>query len=167
MSFRNTNVPWNCNKVSKKVWYYLYQMMFFWKNLSHLYLFSIYRCFPSDNLLDLLIVPLILVYTVYTKVTKTGTVETKKAITIIVTALFSGESAGARTAVAVAGIPICTDHRSNNKHISIPATRNMWVGEGELSAGVFGSTFSKNKSPFVKGGFRGNVNTDSRKKESR
>ena len=26
---------------------------------------------------------------------------------------------------------------------------------------------SANKSPFVKGGFRGNVNTDSRKKESR
>ena len=35
------------------------------------------------------------------------------------------ESAGARTAVAVAGIPLCADHRSSNKHIFIPATRIM------------------------------------------
>lgn len=62
-----------------------------------------------------MIVSLILVYTVYatvyTKVTKTGVAKTKKAITIIVTACFSGESAGVRTALAVAGIPLSADHK--------------------------------------------------------
>ena len=37
----------------------------------------------------------------------------------------TGESAGARTALAVAGIPLCADRRSSNRLNLIPATRIM------------------------------------------
>ena len=68
--------------------------------------------------------------TVYTKVTKTGAVETKKAITIIVTVWFSGESAGARTTQSKNRYLIAQT-KSSNDVISIGSTRIKWEGAVE------------------------------------
>ena len=55
-------------------------------------------------------------------------VETKKAITIIVTACFTSESAGVRTAKPKSRYRIAQGASPSNKLPSIGSTRIKWVG---------------------------------------